>query len=201
MKKESKKPLSKRERSVKLLTYIEKSLDGKEIFALKLENRRPLIVYPHRLAYIDGKLTLIAEDCTNRTLNYYNASEITYWKKKANSRYSPNFNTKAVDHFMAQIRAVNGNEVRLVLKVMAGTQQDLNNGHHYFRRPYVASNPQGDLIWGAWVEISPEFFDWLYKIRTKINILDPLSLRKAFERYCQRRSKEVMPQNPLKKAS
>jgi hypothetical protein len=179
----------------KLPQQLEKSLDKKGVFLLAGKNGKVIHVYPHRLAYIDGRLNLIAEVCSLRGLNSFNVSEIAQFKK-TRRKYEPNFTKKAVDHFMAQIRAVNGNEVRLVLKVVSGSNISLLPQYHYFRRPYVAANSQGDLIWGGWVEISPELFKWLYEIRSKINILDPESVRKAFQRYCQR----LQAQDNLKKA-
>ena len=56
---------------------------------------------------------------------------------------------------------------------------------------------EGDLIWGASVEVSADLFDWLLTIKDQIEILDPQSVREQFELFCKERDQKI----PLKKAS
>ena len=69
--------------------------------------------------------------------------------------------------------------------------QELNPLYHYLRKPYVISNPKGDLIWAASIEECPDLYDWLSNLSHKVEILDPVSFKKNFLDYCEKKLKKI----------
>lgn len=164
---------------------IEESLEEHSLLQIKLDDGKAFDMYTHKLVYLDGALSLVGEDCCDRCLVYFNIHEISSLKMSEKSDYRPNFSSVEVNDFIFAIRAVSGNEERLVLKIINQSGIDLNPPYHFLGNPYITSNMNGDMIWAASVEVSDGLFEWLYQIKDHIEILDPADVKSQFQDYIQ----------------
>ncbi|MDD0853858.1 hypothetical protein HBN50_12170 [Halobacteriovorax sp. GB3] len=142
--------------------------------------------FAHQVVFLEGILSLIGEDCQDRCLisiSLNDVEQISY----SDSQYTPNFSGVEVNDFICAMRLVTGDEVRLVLKVKAERQIELNPEFHFLGNPFVTNNMEGDMIWAASVEVSNELYEWLYEIKDGVEILDPSELISGFNEYCSAR--------------
>jgi hypothetical protein len=164
---------------------IEESLKNQNLLQVKLEDGKAFDLFTHKLVYLDGALSLVGEDCNDRCLVYFNIHEIQSLKPSGKAEYRANFSPVEVNDFIFAIRAVSGNEERLVLKIVNQAGINLNPPYHFLGNPYITSNMNGDMIWAASVEVSDGLFEWLYQIKDHIEILDPAEVKSQFYQYLQ----------------
>lgn len=177
-----------------LLMTLEESASDKNICEVVLGDQKVLDLFIHRIVFLDGELCVVAEDCTDRCLVYLEMNGIRGIKKIVDHDYSQNFSAVEVNDFIFAIRSISGNEERLVIKIKNQNKVDLTPPYHFLGNPYITSNMEGDLIWAASVETSPELFHWLSSMEGDIEILDPPHVKEDFQAYCHGQKK-------LKKAS
>jgi len=163
------------------------ALCGKYLVLLELQESKLIEIFPQRLVYIDGMLSIIAEMTESKCLNTINVNDIKSLKLIKQHDYHGNFSTRAIDDFIYAIRAVNGNEVRLILKIFNENIVDINPPFHFQGNTYITTNASGDTIWASSVEISDQLFEWLLEIRDGAEILDPDGLKKNFLKYCHKK--------------
>jgi hypothetical protein len=148
-----------------------------------IQKRKKLL--PHRLVFIDGKLNLVAEDIYERSLLHYPLAEVLSIQEILEEEY-PGFSTiNQIDEFLIAIRGMNGDEVRLVLKLSPQREMDLLPEYHFFHKPYVTNNDRGELIWTAYAEKSQALYLWLFEYRKDIEVLSPENVRQEFSDFCQ----------------
>lgn len=167
------------------LKTLEESTHDRSVLEITLKDHKVFDLYTHRLVFLDGELCVVGEDCSDRCLVYFPIQELTSLKKIEKVNYQPNFSSIEVNDFIFAIRAVTGNEERMVLKIKNQESINLTPDYHFLGNPFITSNLEGDLIWAASVEISNELYDWLYQMKDQIEILDPKIIRENFEAYCQ----------------
>lgn len=165
---------------------------------IELHDGRKLDFSPHKAVFIEGDLCLVGEDCNDRCLVYFNILEINNLKVDLDIKYQPNFSSLEINDFIGAIRAVSGEEERLVLKIISQESVDLRPAYQFLGNPYVTTNMNGDLIWAASVETSDELFEWLLSIKDHIEILDPSSIKEKFVEFCQKKLDDI---EDYKKAS
>jgi len=170
-----------------LVDIIQTCLKDKYLLEVKLKDQRSIDVYCHRLVYLDGGLSLVGEESNDRCLIYFNVDEISSAKISLENGYQHNFSAMEINDFIVAIRAVTGQEERLVLKIRSQEDLDLKPEYHFLGNPYVTSNMRGDLIWAASVEVSEELFEWLLSIKAHVEILDPTSFKEEFLSYCEQK--------------
>ncbi|MFZ4712264.1 MAG: WYL domain-containing protein [Bacteriovoracaceae bacterium] len=187
--------LESEEEHVERSTYairsaIELAIEHKHHLKLRLQDHDELInVFSHRLVHIDGSLSLVAEETIEKTLIFLPLTKIDCIKESEED-YVPLHSILEIDDFISGIRAINGNEVRLVLKVIDPEKaQELTPLYHFLRKPYVISNPKGDLIWAASVEENEDVYEWLSNLESKVEILDPISFKVNYLSFCERKLK------------
>lgn len=156
-------------------------------------------LYPHRLLYLEGELSIIGEDCSAKCVTSHRLDDIVSIKLDDNHTYIPNFSSMEINDFIMAIRAVGGAEERLVLKIASNKNVDLLPSYHFFGNPYVTYNSMGDRIWGASVELSEHLYEWLFEIREKVEILDPILVKRGILDYCEKIL--IEEKKRLKKAS
>ena len=157
------------------------------VLSIELHDKRSFDFFAHKAVFIEGELCLVGEDCNDRCLVYFNILEISNLKVDIDTKYMPNYSSIEVNDFVAAIRAVSGQEERLVLKIVSSEDVDLRPTYQFLGNPYVTTNMNGDLIWAASVEKSDELFEWLLSINDHIEILDPNALKQEFLDYCQQK--------------
>jgi hypothetical protein len=179
------------------LSDINESVVTGELLILKTGEESRVEVYPHKIVFLDGVLSLIGEDTNDRCMVCIDFDNIESSLKVSDHHYKVNFTAQEVDDFIMAIRSITGNEERLVLRVSAPEKVNLKPQFHFLGSPYVTTNTEGEFIWAASVEVSEELFKWIESIKDEVEILDPQEVKEQFESYLQ--DKKVT--TPLKKAS
>lgn len=179
------------------LNDINESMLHGQLLVLKTGENSKTEVYPHKIVFLDGVLSLIAEDTNDRCLVCLDFDQIESCYKVADHRYKPNFVGQEVDDFIMAMRSITGNEERLVLRISAPEKVNLKPQFHFMGSPYVTTNTEGEFIWAASVEVSEELFKWIESIKDEVEILDPQDVKNEFEEYLNNQTQS----KPLKKAS
>lgn len=156
----------------------------KKLMIISFSEEKSCDVFPHRQVYLDGVLCVIGENVKDKTLCYF-AVEDVYEVEELKTEYEPNLSQIEINEFICHLRLVNGREERLVLKIYSQDEMDLLPQYHFLGNPFVTSNPEGDMIWAATIEMCDDVFHWLYKMCDRVEILDPGHIRKDFAHYCE----------------
>lgn len=180
-----------------ILNEIAEATIKSHLLMIKTEEGTSFEVFPHKVVYLDGVLSLIGEDSNDRCLVCVDFENITSCHARGDHTYKANFVTAEIDDFIMAIRSVTGNEERLVLRVSAPEKVNLKPQFHFLGSPYVTTNTEGEFIWAASVEVSDELFKWLESIYEDVEILDPQELKEEFESYLDRAQQD----STFKKAS
>lgn len=147
-------------------------------------------LYPNRLIHLEGDLCLIAEEVEDQCLTAISLSEISQTRlsdKKSGGRVS-NFE---VEEFITAIRSMNDQETRLILKIHDPDSVNLFPDYHFLGKPCMVKNPNGDLIWAAYVEPCSHLFEWLLSLGKRVEILDPVSFKQDYLDYCEEKLRNI----------
>lgn len=189
----------KSENKLLSITDIDNLVNYKKLLDISFFDGKKSKLYVHRLVYIDGKLSIVGEEYIGRCLVYFPLGQVVGMDIDHMTPYIPNFCSAEMDDFISAIRAINGSEVRLVLKVRSDLPVDFTPKHHFIGKPYMTTNVNGDIIWGGFVEVSNDLLDWLFTFYDRIEILAPITIRRKFLDYCEKKLREE--KYPLKKVS
>ncbi len=172
------------ENSNKILNTVETAINGKLILGCHVEKQQHSIeVLPHRLLYLDKKLTIIAEDTNDKNLINMDLNSLLSAVIKNDNPYRPNYSHNAVNDFIQELRQMGRGEDRLILKIKEGANINLNPNYHYFVNPYITTNSNGIQIWAGTVEKSIHLYEWLHSINDKITILGPENIKNELDDY------------------
>ncbi|MFN8371132.1 MAG: WYL domain-containing protein [Bacteriovoracaceae bacterium] len=179
------------ERLVKIFKF-ESAIKNKNMVQIKTQKGEKLIIYPHKIVYLDGVLSIIGESHKKKLLNYFGLQKIVDIEGCTDPiDYKPIYSQMEINEFVQQLRKINGNEVRLVLKIYGKDKVELSPPFHYLGNPFVTLNPEGDMIWAASVEPCDELFIWLSTLGGNVEILDPESFKKDFLQFCVNKYKKA----------
>jgi hypothetical protein len=142
------------------------------------------VIFPHRLVFIDGVLCVVGENVQDKMLVYFGLEDIKS-SEEYTLCYEANLSQIEINDFIAHSRLINGKEERIVLKIYNQHEADLLPSHHFLGNPFVTSNTEGDMIWAATIEICTDIFQWLYKMKDRVEVLDPGHVKKEFSQYCE----------------
>lgn len=156
----------------------------KKLMTITFAEEKSCEVFPHRQVFLDGVLCVVGENVKDKTLCYF-AVEDVFEIDELKIQYEPNLSQIEINEFVCHLRLINGREERLVLKIYSQEEADLLPQYHFLGNPFVTSNTEGDMIWAATIEMCDEVFHWLYKMRDRVEILDPGHIRKDFAHYCE----------------
>ena len=170
-----------------IVKAVETAVIDKTIVGVFLKNTSALDIYPHRIVFLEERLSLIGEELEGKNLISFAIDEIEDIRLRDLKQYIPNFSQIEVDDFISALRAVSGNEKRLILKILNSENVNLSPNYHYFGSPYLTTNSEGDLIWAASVEISDDLFEWLYAMKDYVEIIENGDIQNEFEEYKERR--------------
>lgn len=163
---------------------LEKCLIDKKVVNLKFENGKHCELLPLRIVFLDGVLSLVGEEMKDHILIYFNVEEIVSFTKNLNTTESK-ISQIEVNEFISHLRLVNGNEERLVLKLYSPEECDILPKNHFLGNPFVTSNPEGDMIWAASLEMCEDVYQWLFSMKDKVEVLDPGHIRKEFALFVE----------------
>ncbi len=186
-------------RCLSLEKRIDHHICHKKLMKLSFTNANECEILPHRQVYLDGVLCVVGESIKDKALCYFSVEKISEIEDCL-INYEANLSQIEINEFIGHLRLVNGKEERLVLKIYSQEEAELLPQHHYLGNPFITSNTEGDMIWAATIEMCDDVFQWLYKMKDRVEILDPGHVRKEFAHYCELR-KESSESSEGKKAS
>jgi hypothetical protein len=104
---------------------------------------------------------------------------------------SPRVTNFEIEEFIAAVRSMNEKETRLILKIYNPQAVNLFPDHHFLGKPCMVTNPEGDLIWAAYVEPCQDLFDWVYSLAHHVEILDPTNFKEQYFAYLEDKMRKI----------
>jgi hypothetical protein len=147
-------------------------------------------MFPAKIIHLEGKLSIIAEDANDHCLVVLSINDVKDISTME-AMSVPQLACFEVDDFVAAIRSMNEKETRLILKIHDPQSVNLFPDHHFLGKPCMVTNPNGDLIWAAYVEPCESLYEWMISLGENVEILDPLNFKKEFITYCEEKLKKV----------
>lgn len=169
---------------------LDEAVTKKELVNLTTQQGKSYQVFPCKILHLEGKLSMIAEDSNDHCLIVISINEIQE-VSSLDSTSSPRVAAFEIEEFIVAIRSMNEKETRLILKIHDPQSVNLFPDHHFLGKPCMITNPNGDLIWAAYVEPCDDLFDWLLTLGTNVEILDPGKFKDEFLMYCEEKLRKV----------
>lgn len=173
-----------------MISQVEKIIKNKGVVNVEMKNSNKLNMYFHRLVILESNLCVIGEDLGDRCLVFFPLSDIAHFESMEKGGYRANFSGLEVDDFICSVRAVSGNESRLILKIKNGLDFEIVPPYQFLGNPFVTTNLNGDRIWAASVENSPGLIDWLLQLGPDVEVLDPEEIRAELSKLIEFKSKQ-----------
>ena len=137
-----------------------------------------------------GELALIAEETHDHGLVALGLSEVKNIKS-AEKIKSPRASLHEVAEFITALRSMAETDTRLVLKIKNPEEFNLLPEYQFLGKPCLITNPEGDLIWAAWVEPCDELYEWLTTMDEHVEILEPSEFVLDYAVYCEEKLRKM----------
>jgi predicted DNA-binding transcriptional regulator YafY len=173
-----------------LISFIEEAIIDKELININLKSSKNMKLYPRKIVFLDNELSLVGEGVEDNCLLNISLSEV-HSVYEDEQEWKPHFSSMEIDDFIASIRAITENEIRLVLKVFEREKFNTDLKHHHFGNQCMFTNPEGDHIWAATIEPNEEILSWLSELGQDVEVLDPVSVKRDLLRYCEDKLKKI----------
>ncbi len=173
-----------------MIHALETAIEERQLVGLATVEGREYVLKPCKVLHLEGQLSLIAEDFEDHCLTVVPLNEVQEFREL--QKEAPvKVTAFEVEEFIAAIRAMNERETRLILKIHDPQSINLFPDHHFLGKPCMITNPQGDLIWAAYVEPCDSLFEWLMTLGKHVEILDPLNFREEYLMYCEEKLRKI----------
>lgn len=173
-----------------MIILLEKIILDQKCASVVLKNSDQMNIRPRKIVFVDNSLSLIAEDLKDNSL-----VQLTVWSivdvESLEDDSKKNFSNLEINDFISSIRAINENEVRLILKIYNHAEVNLSPDHIYFKNVCLVTNSEGEKIWASSVEPCDKLFEWIFELGRNVEILDPNFLKKQYMDYCVERLKQT----------
>jgi hypothetical protein len=173
-----------------VVSQLDEAVIQKRQVGLTTIHHKHYTIYPCKNVHLEGKLSVIAEDSQDHCLMVIPVHEILQVDQLDGGR-GPRVTAFEVDEFINAIRSMNEKETRLILKIHDPQSVNLFPDHHFLGKPCMITNPNGDLIWAAYVEPCDDLFEWLLSLGTNVEILDPTKFKDEFLMYCEEKLRKI----------
>lgn len=176
--------------SEKMLSKLEECVLKHELVGIEWKGHESHTVTPCKLIHLEGKMTLIGEDQQSHCLM---AIPLVEMKRIKPMDEFNSMRTIAYDvtEFVRALREMGESETRLILKISDPSSFTVSPHYEFLRGTTIITNPEGELIWAAYVEPSHELYAWLMEMGNQVEILDPPSFMKEYAAYCEEKSSKV----------
>ena len=174
----------------KLVEQLDEAILNKTQLNLITEEGRSYTILPCRVVHLEGEISLIAEDCQDHCLmvtSIKDVKEILLSELITEARVME----FEIEEFITAIRAMNEKETRLILKIYDPQSVNLFPDHQFLGKPCMITNPNGDLIWAAYVEACDPLYEWLLSMGESVEILDPTTFKQDYLRYCEEKIRKI----------
>lgn len=174
----------------KLVEQLDEAILNKRQLNLITEEGRSYIILPCRVVHLEGEISLIAEDCHDHCLMVTSIKDV---KEILPSEFITEARVMEfeIEEFITAIRAMNEKETRLILKIYDPQSVNLFPDHQFLGKPCMITNPNGDLIWAAYVEACDPLYEWLLSMGESVEILDPSTFKQDYLRYCEEKIRKI----------
>jgi|GEM_PF-1126100 len=172
------------------IRLIEEALMEKDTLIIECATGKLWSLIPCKITYLEGQLSLISEEVHDHSLMSIELSEMKNIKR-ADKVKSPRAGIHEVAEFIRALRSMSEAETRLVLKIRNPDQFTLMPDYQFLGKPCLVTNPEGDLIWAAWVEPCDELFEWLMSLDDHVEILEPSEFVLDYAVYCEEKMRKM----------
>ncbi|MBA2406029.1 MAG: WYL domain-containing protein [Bdellovibrionales bacterium] len=173
-----------------LVTTLDEAVSQKLMVGITTAAGKTYQMFPCKIIHLEGQLSMIAEDANDHCLVVMSISELKE-VSILEAMSAPQVASFEVDEFVVAIRSMNEKETRLILKIHDPQTVNLFPDHHFLGKPCMITNPNGDLIWAAYVEPCDDLFEWLLKLGTNVEVLDPGKFKDEYLLYCEEKLRKV----------
>jgi hypothetical protein len=170
---------------------LEESIKQSCLLRLRNKSGKSCSIYPWKIIHLEGVLSLVAEDFQEHCLLVIQIRDIELietLEKKSSPKKVSNFE---VEEFISAIRSMSEKETRLILKIHQSEGINLFPEDHFLGKPCMVTNPNGDLIWAAYIEPCESLFEWILNMGKRVEILDPLKFKEEYLVYCEEKIKKI----------
>lgn len=178
------------ERQQTLVRDLEAAIAENALVTVATAERKSFHLIPIRVLHLEGQLSLIAEDEADHCLLVLPLRDVSGVERRE-EYVKPKLTAFEIEEFIAAVRALNEKETRLILKIHDPQSINLFPDHHFLGKPCMITNPEGDLIWAAYVEPCESLFDWLMTLGRKVEILDPIKFKEEYLMYCEEKLRKI----------
>jgi len=169
---------------------LESAIHDKQLISLITKDEKTYNLHPCKVLHLEGHLSLIAEDSQDHCLVVVPMKDVKEFKCVSSTSVSK-VSPFEVEEFIQAIRSMNEKETRLILKIHDPQSTNLFPDHHFLGKPCMITNPNGDLIWAAYVEPCEALFEWLMTLGKNVEILDPIKFKQEYLDYCEEKLRKV----------
>lgn len=173
-----------------MIKELEAGVHEKHLICLRTGEGKCYNVYPCKVLHMEGQLSLIAEDSEDHCLAVIPLKEIKTMEV-LQKNIQPKVTPYEVEEFIMAVRAMNEKETRLILKIHDPQSINLFPDHHFLGKPCMITNPNGDLIWAAYVEPCESLYEWLMSLGKNVEILDPIRFKEEYLMYCEEKLRKI----------
>ena len=173
-----------------LISQLDDAVTKKALVLLTTSEGKSYQLFPSKIIHLEGRLSMIAEDANDHCLVVIGISEVRE-VSIIESMALPQVANFEVDEFIVAIRSMSEKETRLILKINDPQSVNLFPDHHFLGKPCMITNPNGDLIWAAYVEPCDDLFEWLLNLDTNVEVLDPRKFKDEFLMYCEEKIRKI----------
>jgi hypothetical protein len=169
---------------------IEEAAAKNSVIGIVTAGEKSYQVFPYKVIHLEGTLSMIAEDSSDHCLLVVPVNELrglTFIE----STSVPRVSNYEIEEFIVAIRSMGEKETRLILKIYDPQTANLFPNHHFLGKPCMVTNPNGDLIWAAYVEPCEDLFEWLISLKNNVEILDPSDFKDQYLTYCEEKLRKV----------
>lgn len=178
------------ENQQRMIQELETCIFEKHLLSLTTHEEKNYNLYPCKILHLEGNLSLIAEDSKDHCLIIVPLKEVK--EIETIQKYSePRVTPYEVEEFIMAVRSMNEKETRLILKIHDPHSINLFPEHHFLGKPCMITNPNGDLIWAAYVEPCDSLYDWLMSLGENVEILDPVRFKEEYLMYCEEKLRKI----------
>jgi hypothetical protein len=178
------------EEQVSLVSVLEKAIESKSLLEVTLREGKKYMLFPCRILHLEGFLSFIAEDFYDHCLTVFSVQNVTGLDLKETNKLC-RVTAFEIEEFITAVRSMNDRETRLILKIHNPHSANLFPQYHFLGKPCMITNPNGDLIWAAYVEACDPLYEWLLSLGTDVEILDPSTFKSDYLSYCEAKIKKI----------
>ena len=178
------------EKNQTLVSNLDEAVSQKAMISITTDSGKSYQMFPCKIIHLEGQLSMIAEDANDHCLVVMGLNEIkevTILESMSASKVT----IFEIDEFIVAIRSMSEKETRLILKIHDPQSVNLFPDHHFLGKPCMITNPNGDLIWAAYVEPCDDLFEWLLHLGANVEVLDPGKFKDEFLMYCEEKLRKV----------